>query len=61
MLFFSFAERDGMLVVESMTVEVGEEDISVEVCVAISGVSDTVTVETPFSVDLTVADGTAGK
>ena len=61
MLFFSFAERDGVLVVESMTVEVGEEDALVEVCVTISGVPNTVTVETPFSVDLTVADDTAGK
>ena len=36
-----------------------ETDDQVEVCVVVTGIS--ATVETPFSVELVVSDGTAGK
>ena len=59
MLQLTLPERDGVLVFQQEAVYVNETDGMVDICVQVDSITGTV--ETPFQVDVTLANGTAGK
>lgn len=58
-MHFAHEERDGVLIVSAEDVLVMETDSFVEVCVSVSNII--ATVETAFSVPLTISDGSASE